>query len=178
MNKFIQYRFPFSVFLFIVLYECVKEEHINYLQIWQTKYVFNLCHHHDLLMTLPPPCSFSFHANILIILNIFNKISFTSPFLYRQWPEYCKSAKIGTFLWLIIMCLWAVRKLGIECKFGYGLIPFSTICSTNTNISSISTLAFSLCILKAKNIKWVHTMSERKSSGSMDTASWVVKIKP
>ena len=83
--------FQFLVSLLIVLYKCVKEEHINYLQIWHTKYVFNLCHHHDLLMTLPS-CSFSFHANILIILNILCKLSFTSPF------------SISAMTWLLQKC--------------------------------------------------------------------------
>ena len=86
----------------------MKEERINYLA-WHTKRLFNLCHRlrfvlwwwHSLV-----------HVNIIIILNICATNNYP-PFLFflRQWPEYCKSAKLCTFLCLIITCLWAMCKL-------------------------------------------------------------------
>ena len=107
------------------------------------------------------PSFLSFDIHILIILIFWSVYISLSPFHNRQWPDYCKSAKICTFLWLIITCLWDTSKLGIEYKFSYGLLPLSTTCSTDI----VSNPAFNSCIW---NRKWLSRWTRWVSGNQVD----------
>ena len=117
----------------------------------------------------PLPSFLSININILIILTLSLVHISLSPFPNRQWPDYCKSAKIGTFLWLIITCLWATCKLGIEYKFGYALLPFSTTYVQHV-LCCVSIILFILCI----EIQKVLSILTRWVSGNqVDQWAWI-----
>ena len=120
--NFIDFRFLFFSTLLLV-----KPERINY-RIWHLVIVcliyvtILICRWHSLL-----------HVNILIILGICTNTPFPFLFFPGNGLNIAKCAKIWTFLRLLIMCLWDMRKLDRK-QIRLRLITFSTIPHKRTYI--------------------------------------------
>ena len=121
------YRFSFLFFSTLLL---VKPERINY-RIWHLVIVcliyvtILICRWHSLL-----------HVNILIILGICTNTPFPFLFFPDNDLNIAKCAKIWTFLRLVIMCLWDMRKLDRK-QIRLRLITFSTIPHKRTYIYTL-----------------------------------------